>query len=343
MKTMKALGQKKFGGTEVLQEFAVPVPEPRGADLLVRMKAVGINPVDSMVRQNAAGFGEMQKQELTLTGWDGAGIVEAVGPAADGRFREGDEVFFAGDVSRPGCNTEYALVDSRIVGHKPVSLSFAEAAAVPLTALTVWEGMIEDCGIPLEPRPGSPKVALVVGGAGGVGSMGIQMLSRVCGLRVVATASRRESSDYCRKMGASVVIDHYKDMKAQLAANGISEVNYVLNAADPNTNFDTLIGLLSSAGKMCCVLPVTKPVNLLPLFQRRITVAFELMFARSLFKVQPERQGAILDHVSALLDAKTLRSTLVTQVPWTVAGMAEAHQLIESGKAIGKVVLAPVG
>jgi zinc-binding alcohol dehydrogenase family protein len=340
---MKALGQTQFGGTEVLKEASLPVPEPRGSELLIRVKAVGINPVDTMVREDAAGFGQLQKQEVTLTGWDGAGIVEAVGPSADGRFREGDEVFFAGDLARPGCNSEYALVDSRITGRKPVSLSFAEAAAIPLTALTVWEGMIEDCGISLEPRPGTPKVAMVVGGAGGVGSIGIQILSRVCGLRVVATASRRESSEYCRKMGASVVIDHYKDMKEQLAANGISAVNYVLNTADPNTNFDALVGLLAPTGKMCCILPVTKPVNLLPLFQRRIAVAFELMFARALFNAQPERQGAILDHVSALLDAKTLRSTLVTQVPWTVAGLVEAHQLSASGKAIGKTVLAPVG
>jgi NADPH2:quinone reductase len=343
MKTMKALGQKRYGGTEVLEEFTLPVPEPRGSDLLIRVKAVGINPIDPKARQNVNGWGDLQKQEIIVTGWDGAGIVEAVGPAADGRFRVGDEVFFAGDLTRRGCNSEYVLVDSRIVGRKPASLPFAEAAAIPLTALTVWEGMIESCGVPLAPRPGNPKVALIVGGAGGVGSIGIQILSRVCGLRVVATASRRESADYCRKMGASVVVDHYKDLKEQLAANGITAVDYVLNTGDPNTNFDALAALLAPLGKICCLLPITRPVNLPALFARRITVVFELMFSRSLLNVQPEQQGTILDHISALLDAGTLRSTLVTKMPWTVAGLAEAQDLLESGKAIGKAVLSPVG
>lgn len=342
MQTMKALGQTQFGGTEVLKELTLPVPELRPTDLLVRVKAVGINPVDAKVRQNANGFGQLQKEEVILTGWDGAGIVEEVGPAADGRFRPGDEVFFAGDLSRRGCNAEYLAIDSRIVGHKPASLSFAEAAAIPLTALTVWEGMIEGCGISLTPSPGNPKRVLVVGGAGGVGSIGIQILSRVCGLQVVATASRRESIDYCRKMGASVVIDHYKDMKEQLASHAIPAVDYVLNTTDPNTHFEALAGLLAPLGKMCCILPVTRPVNLAALFQRRISVVFELMFSRALFNARPEAQGAILDHVSALLDAGTLRSTLVTKSPWTVAGLAEAHRLSESGKAIGKTVLSPV-
>ncbi|MDY7226268.1 zinc-binding alcohol dehydrogenase family protein [Hyalangium rubrum] len=341
--TMKALGQKRFGGTEVLEEFNLPIPEPQGTDLLIRVKAVGINPVDSLARQNTNGFGQLQKQEISLTGWDGAGIVEAVGPLADGRFRVGDEVFFAGNLARRGCQSEYTVVDSRIVGRKPVSLSFAEAAAIPLTALTVWEGMIEGCGIPLEPRPGKPKTALVVGGAGGVGSIGIQILSRVCGLSVVATASRQQSADHCRKMGASVVIDHYKDMKAQLAENRIDAVDYVLNTTDPNTNFDAVVSLLAPLGRMCCILPVVRPVNLAALFDRRISVSFELMFTRGLFNAQPEMQGSILDHLSALLDAKTLRSTLMTQTPWTLPGLVEAHRLSESGKAIGKTVMSPVG
>ncbi len=343
MKTMKALGQTQFGGTEVFEEFTLPVPEPAGSDLLVRVKAVGINPVDTKARQNANGYGMMQQQEIIVTGWDAAGVVEAVGPSADGRFRVGDEVFFAGNLARRGANAEYTVVDSRIVGRKPASLSFAEAAAIPLTVLTAWEGMIEGCGVPTEPRPGPTKVALVVGGAGGVGSIGIQLLSRVCGLRVVATASRPQSAEYCKKMGASVVIDHFKDMKEQLAANGINSVNYVLNTTDPNGNFDAVAALLGPLGKMCCILPVVRPVNLLALFQRRISIVFELMFMRPGFNVQPELQGAILDRISALLDAKTLSTTLVTQNPWTVAGLSEAHQLIESGRAIGKTVLAPVG
>jgi zinc-binding alcohol dehydrogenase family protein len=343
MKTMKVLGQTKFGGTEVLQEATLPIPEAQGSDLLIRVKAVGINPADSMVRQNVAGFGKLQNSEVVITGWDGAGIVEEVGPQADGRFRKGDEVFFAGNATRRGCNAEYVLVDSRIVGRKPASLSFTEAAALPLTALTVWEGMVEGCGISLEPQPGPLKRALVIGGAGGVGSIGIQILSRVCGLKVVATASRPQSAEFCRKMGAHVVIDHTQDMKAQLAAHGIDAVDYVLNTTNPDTNFDALTPLLAPMGKICSLHPLTKPVDLASLYVRRITVVYEMMFTRPMLNVQPEMQGAILDRVSALVDAGTLRTTLVTQMPWTVAGLVEAHEYSQSGKAIGKIVLGPVG
>ncbi|MDC0711513.1 zinc-binding alcohol dehydrogenase family protein [Stigmatella sp. ncwal1] len=342
MRMMKALGQTQFGGTEVLKEVSLPVPELRVTDLLVRVKAVGINPADTQVRANVGGVGQLQQEAVVVTGWDGAGMVEEVGSAVGGRFRPGDEVFFAGDLTRRGCHAEYVAVDSRLAGHKPASLSFAESAAVPLAALTVWEGMIEGCGIPREPRLGNPQRALVVGGAGGVGTMAIQILSRVCGLQVVATASRRESAEHCRKMGASVVIDHYKNMKEQLSASGIASVDYVLNTADPNTHFEALTALLAPLGKMCCIQPITKPVNLAPLFQRRISVVFEAMFARSMLRVSPEAQGAILDHVSMLLDAGTLRTPLVKKLLWTVAALAEAHALSETGRAIGKTVLAPV-
>lgn len=343
MKTMKALGQTKFGGTEVLQEATLPVPEAQGSDLLIRVKAVGINPADSMVRQNVADFGKLQNSEFVLTGWDCAGIVEEVGPQADGRFRKGDEVFFAGNIARRGCHSEYTLVDSRIVGRKPASLSFLEAAALPLTALTVWETLVEGCGIPLGPQLGTPKRALIIGGAGGVGSIGIQILSRVCGLKVVATASRPQTADFCRKMGAHVVIDHSKDLKAQLTANGIDAVDYVLNTSNPDTNFDALTPLIAPMGKICSLHPITKPVDLASLYVRRISVVYGLMFTRPMLNVQPEMQGAILDHISVLVDAGTLRTTLVTQMPWTVAGLAEAHEYSQSGKAIGKIVLGPVG
>ncbi|WP_224366259.1 zinc-binding alcohol dehydrogenase family protein [Hyalangium versicolor] len=343
MKMMKALGQTEFGGPEVFKELSLPIPEARGSDLLIRVKAVGINPVDTKARSNAGGYGQLQKEEVVVTGWDGAGVVEEAGPEADGRFRKGDEVYFAGSLVRRGCNSEYVLVDSRVVGRKPASLSFAEAAALPLTAITVWEGMIEGCGVPLSPSPGPRKRALVVGGAGGVGSIGTQILSRVCGLQVVATASRPQSAEFCRKMGASIVIDHSKSLREQLAAHGIDSVDYVLNTTDPDTNFDALTPLIAPQGKICCILRINKQVDLAALFARRVTVVFEMMFSRTIFSSQPEMQGAILDHISTLVDAGTLRSTLVTQMPWTVAGLSEAHETSDAGKAIGKMVLAPVG
>jgi NADPH2:quinone reductase len=336
-KTFRAIGQTEFGGPEVLKLVSVPRPECTGSDLLVRMRAVGVNPVDPKVRENWNGYGELQNRDLVVTGWDGAGVVEKLGPDADGRFRVGDEVFFCGNIARRGCNAELALVDSRIVGRKPKSLSFAGAAALPLTALTAWECLIEGCAMSPEPRTGT---ALVVGGAGGVGSIGIQILKRLMAMTVVATASRPESTEHCKRMGADAVIDHRRsDLKEQLGALGISSVNVVLNTSDPNNNYTALASVLAPLGKICCILPMTTPVDLSGLFAIRGSLIFELVFHRVLFGVDVDRQGAILDRVSALVDDGKLATTLVTELPWTVDDVREAHRRSDSGRTIGKTVL----
>lgn len=379
-KTMRALGQTRYGGTEVLEELSLAVPEPTGSDLRVRVRAVGINPVDAKVRSNWGNFGDLQGSMPVVTGWDAAGVVDAVGPQADGRFKVGDDVFYAGSVARKGCHSEYALVDSRIVGRKPRSLSFAEAAALPLTALTVWEvrahetrGSAENAAngslfapsMPsltcchAAPEPAGPqgcldhaglgatldagrtaqKTALVLGGAGGVGSIAIQILKRVAGARVVATASRPESTAFAKDMGADVVVDHSKPLGPQLKDVGIEAVDLVLHTSDPDGNFDEVAALVAPLGRIVCILPISRPVDTAPLFSRSVSLVYELMFTRGLFGVDLTRQGQILDKLSGLVDAGVIKSTLVETLPWTVDGLRAAHDRIEGRHGLGKAVL----
>lgn len=333
--TMRVLGQHRYGGVEVLEELRLPVPSPTGTDLLVKMAAVGLNPVDTKVRSNWGGFGDFQSGDPVITGWDGAGVVAACGPQADGRFGPGDAVMFAGSVGRAGCHREYALVDSRLVGRCPAGLSPAEAAALPLTSLTVWEGLLEGNG------QGELQGAwvLVVGGAGGVGSNAIQMLHQVAGARVIATASRPESRAHCQALGAEVVLDHGGDLGEQLREKGITALDAVLHTSEPDATIDGLLELLGPFGQMVCLLPITRPLDTTPLFARSLRLHYELMFTRPLFGVDLDRQGAILDQVAALVEAGTLRSTLTTTLPWSLDHLREGHRLIESRRTIGKIVL----
>jgi zinc-binding alcohol dehydrogenase family protein len=338
MTTMRALAQTQFGGPDVIEELTLPVPEATGRDLRVRVHAVGINPVDVKVRSNWNGFGDLQAATPVVTGWDVSGVVDAVGPAADGRFQVGDAVFFAGSVARQGSHREYTLVDSRVVGRKPKRLTFAQAAAMPLTSLTVWEGLVDHAGVRVD-AGGLPKTVLIVGGAGGVGSIGIQLMKRVAGLRVVATASRAESVAFCKKMGADLVIDHTRALRPQLEAAGIAEVDYVLHTSEPDDNFDEIAAFVAPLGRIVCILPIGRPVDTGVLFARSISLVYELMFTRGLFQIDLARQGEILDKVSALVDAGTLDSHLVDTFPWTLEGLRAAHERIESRRGLGKAVL----
>ena len=335
---MRVLGQRRFGGVEVLEELELPVPQPIGADLLVRMEAVALNPVDTKVRSNWNGFGELQSGDPVITGWDGAGVVEAVGPLSDGRFRPGDAVYFAGSVARAGCQRQFALVDSRLVGRRPQRLTAAEAAALPLTSLTVWEGMLDRDGIPLQPG-GAGATVLLIGGAGGVGSNAIQILRRVAGAKVIATASRPESVAHCLALGANHVIDHHGDLRAQLEALGIPQVDQVLHTAEPDASLAAITPLVAPLGRIVCILPLQEPFASGDLFARSIRLEYELMFTRSLFGVDLAHQGAILDRVADLVDAGVLNSTLKTELPWTLENLREAHRRIEGRRTLGKIVL----
>ena len=335
---MRALAQTSYGGPEVIREMDLPIPEVTGHDLRVRVHAVGINPVDVKVRTNWGGFGDLQPGDPVITGWDVAGVVDAVGPLADGRFKPGDPVFFAGSVARAGSHREYTLVDSRMVGRKPSNLTFAEAAALPLTSLTVWEGMFDNAGIPLD-ATGRQRTAMVVGGAGGVGSIAIQILKKVAGMHVIATASREVSRLHCLGLGADHVISHAEPFAPQLAAIGVTALDAVLHCSEPDDNIEDIMPLMAPLGKMVCILPVNKPLATGSLFARSVSIVYELMFTKGLFMKDLSRQGEILDKIASLVEAGTLKTTLHEQFPWTVEGLRTAHARIDGRQGLGKAVL----
>jgi len=330
---MKAIGCTAHGGPDVLAIHELPRPAPGPRDLLVRMHAAGFNPVDMKVVSGGRGNETIPKPAL-VPGFDGAGTVEEAGPECT-RFRTGDAVYFAGDITRPGCHAEYVCVDERIAGRRPDALSYEEAAALPLTTLTAWESLIETMHVPLG-TSGPEHTVLVVGGAGGVGSIAIQIAKRVCGLRVVATASRAESRAYCERLGADVVLDHKKDLREESARAGIGAYEYVLTTAGLDA-FPALAELLAPLGRICSILPPPRPLDLAPLFPKRGTLGFELMFARPRYGVEPERQGLILDHVADLLDAGTLVSTLTRTIEWD--DFRAGYEAMLTGHTLGKIVM----
>lgn len=338
---MRALAQTSYGGPEVIREMDLPIPEVTGHDLRVRVHAVGINPVDVKVRTNWGGFGDLQSGDPVITGWDVAGVVDAVGPLADGRFSPGDPVFFAGSVARAGSHREFTLVDSRLVGRKPSNLTFAEAAALPLTSLTVWEGIFDNAGIPLD-ATGRQRTAMVVGGAGGVGSIAIQILKKVAGMHVIATASREVSRLHCLGLGADHVISHAEPFAPQLTSIGITALDAVLHCSEPDDNIDEIMPLMAPFGKIVCILPVNKPMETGSLFARSVSLVYELMFTKGLFLKDLARQGEILDKISGLVEAGTLRTTLQEQFPWTVEGLRAAHARIDGRQGLGKAVLSVI-
>ena len=240
--TMQAIVQTVYGGPDVLHFDEVPLPELRPRDLLIQVKAASVNPVDTK-RRRGGPAGEAVPEGYKILGWDAAGVVVAIGAEAS-LFAVGDEVWCAGDIGRNGSYAEYVAVDERIVGRKPRTLSFVEAAAVPLTALTAWEGLLEMIQADRGDAGTGGRVCLVVGGAGGAGSMGIQIARQVCNLRVVATASRPQSAAYCRRLGAEAVIDHLGPLRDQLQAAGYAGADYIYNTA-PLSNFPQLAAALN--------------------------------------------------------------------------------------------------
>lgn len=331
-RTMKAIGFLEYGGPEVLRFVEVARPVPGSRDVIVQVKAVSVNPVDTKVRRGLRGGADRSAGSPVVIGWDAAGIAEEVGSEAR-RFKVGDEVFLAGDITRPGSYAEYVGCDERIIGKKPKTLSFEQAAAIPLTAITAWEAFLEN----MDAREGcgAGRTALIIGGAGGVGSIAIQIAKWVCGLRVIATASRPESVAFCRTMGADGVIDHSKDFVTQLASVGVSGFDYILSCAETN-DFTALASVLTFMGRICCILPA-RSADLSALFGKRGSVHFEIMFARPMLGVEPERQGALLDRVADLLDQNVLVSTMTKVIDWSEC--RAAHEAIESGHTVGKIVM----
>jgi len=330
--TMKAIAQNVEGGVEELMEMTLPKPQPKSGELLVRVYASGINPTCSKQRTQKLPFAPF------VLGRDGSGEVVEVGQGCT-KFKVGDHVYFAGDRRTNGTNAEYTAVAEHLCGRKPERLSWGEAAAMPLVTLTAWEALVESMKI----EPGSGRSILIVAGAGGVGSIAIQIAAKVLGLVVVATASRPETEAFCKDKGAHHVVNHRHDLKEQLEKIGIDKVDYVLNLADwGNDQLDAWTGVLKPLGHIVCIVPpktALEPSTMTKLFFLRAQLGMELMWVRTLSDTEPEKQGQILNSAARLFDVGTLQSTLTKTLPFTENGLREGHKLSDSGTAVGKVVL----
>jgi NADPH:quinone reductase len=335
---VKAVGLYRYlpiDHPESLLDLEVPEPKPTARDLLVEVKAIAVNPVDYKTRAPKADVEAAPR----ILGWDVAGVVGAVGPDAT-LFAPGDAVYYAGSRTRPGGNSERHLVDERIVGRKPRNLGFGEAAALPLTTLTAWEALFDRLGIS---RTGghAGRSLLIIGGAGGVGSIAIQLAHKLARLTVIATASRPESVAWVRKRGAHEVIDHSRDLVAQLASLGRPTVDYILCLNSTDHHFPAFAPIIAPQGKICAIVNTQRPVDLSPLMQKSATFAWELMFTRPMFQTADMMaQHDCLDEVAALIEAGTLETTATTRLgPINAANLKRAHALLEGGHVIGKIVL----
>jgi zinc-binding alcohol dehydrogenase family protein len=291
-----------------------------------------VNPVDSKIRLNRA-----PGTAPEVLGWDALGIVDEVGARVSG-FVPGERVFYAGAINRPGCNSELHVVDARLVGHAPASLDDAHAAAMPLTAITAWEILFDRLGVTR--GGGAGQTLLITAGAGGVGSMLIQLARSLTQLTVIATASRPESAAWVTELGAHHVIDHHQAWLPQLAAIGLAEVTMVASLSHTQQHFEQMVQALAPQGKLALI----DEVDSLPIMQlkgKSISLHWEMMFTRSMFQTADmQRQGELLEQVAGLVDAGTLRSTFGQQMgKINAANLRAAHAFIESGKAVGKVVL----
>ena len=310
-------------------------PDVKPNDLLVRVEAVAVNPIDSKM---ARAKQPPQSADRVL-GWDVAGTVVGMGADVSG-FHLGDAVFYAGSVVRPGACSALHAVDARLVGRKPSTLSFVQAAALPLSSLASWEALFERMRLPRGPIQ-QPAALLVIGGAGGVGSMALQLASKLTEVRVIATASRPESQQYCRDMGATDVVDHSQPLLPQLKALGVPLVDFVLCLTDPTPLMPQLAEILAPHVHVCSLVEASAdlPMNLLR--GKSITFSWEGMFTRSMFRTPDmARQGEILNELSALVDNGVLKTTLQVDLGSINAkNVMQAHQLIGSGRMIGKVVM----
>lgn len=334
---MKAIGYYKslpIADAQSLLDVDIPAPEPQGRDLRVSVRAISVNPVDTKMRTRST----PAEGSVAVLGWDVAGIVDATGPDAT-LFKPGDEVYYAGAIDRPGANAELHLVDERIVGRKPKSLSFTEAAALPLTSITAWELLFDRLAV----RPGkSPdnRTLLIVGGAGGVGSILIQLARRLTGLTVLATASRPETRQWCLDLGAHAVIDHSKPLRAQIEALGLPPVALVASLTNTDTHFEALADLIAPQGHLALIDdPATLAVSLLK--RKSVALHWEFMYTRSLFQTADMiAQHDLLNDVSALVDDGVIKTTLGDDYGKINArNLKRAHAMLESGKARGKIVL----
>ncbi|GEP12781.1 zinc-binding alcohol dehydrogenase family protein [Methylobacterium gnaphalii] len=334
---MKAVGFYRslpIDSDEALVDLDIPAPTPGPRDLLVRVQAVSVNPVDTKVRARVT---PAQGQPHIL-GYDAVGVVEAVGSQAS-LFQPGDAVFYAGDIGRPGTNAELHCVDERIVGHKPASLSLAEAAAMPLTAITAWEALFDRLDV-RKAVPGAADAILIIGGAGGVGSIATQLARQLTDLTVITTASRPETAAWSRALGAHHVVDHTKPLAAEVAALGLGAPGFVFSTTNTSQHLGQIADLIAAQGRLVLI-DDPDCLDILPFKRKSVSTHWEFMFTRSMFNTADiVEQGRLLDEVARLVDAGTLKTTFAESFGRISAtNLRRAQAMIESGRAKGKIVL----
>jgi len=339
---MKAVGYIEslpINDPKSLQDIELDQPIAAGRDILVRVEAIAVNPVDYKVRMRMSG----DEGAYKVLGWDAVGEVVATGEEVRD-FKPGDLVYYAGDLNRQGSNAEYQLVDERIVGIKPRSLTTAEAAALPLTSITAWEMLFEHLGIKQQTPNASEKsdeVILVVGAAGGVGSILLQLIKTITGATVIATASRESSVAWVKELGADHVVDHSTPLKPQIEALGFTHVTHIASLNSTDSYFESYIELLAPFGKIAMIDDPEKTLEVMKMKPKSISLHIEFMFARTMFNAADmDEQGRLLNHVSDLVDRGFLRTTAGKNLgSINAANLRAAHKELESGKSIGKVVL----
>jgi len=335
---MKAIGFKTslpIDAADSFIEFEKEVPTATGKDILVKVEAISVNPVDYKIRRNS--LKNKQQDTPKVIGWDAIGTVVATGGEVT-LFQKGDRVFYAGDLTREGSNQEYQLVDERIAGFAPKNISTEQAAAMPLTSLTAYEMFFDHFQLSKEKDAG--KTLLIIGGAGGVGSVAIQLAKKLLGLTVIATASRNVTIDWCKKMGADHVVNH-NNLLSEVKNTGFEQVDFIVDFVNLNEYWEAIVELIKPLGKVGCISDPTEPVRLQQLKRKSVSFYWELMFTRSMFQTEDMiAQHQILNKVAQLLDDGILQPTLHTKMEGlTAENLKEAHRLLESGKAVGKIVV----
>ena len=338
---MKAVGYANNGpidDPQSLVDIVLDVPKPGPRDLLVEVKAISVNPVDTKIRNNVA-----PESNYKVIGWDVSGVVKSVG-AEVSHYKPGDEVFYAGALDRPGANSEFHVVDERIVGRKPTSISHAQAAALPLTSITAWELLFDRLEVPLDDG-GDGESVLIIGGAGGVGSILIQLAATYTKLKVIATASRPDTIDWCTKLGAHHIVDHRQNMKAELDALNLTP-KYVVGLTATDKHLPAIAELIAPQGKLGIIDdPDASAIDIRVLKPKSISIHWEFMYTRSMFQTPDMQvQQALLNKVAQGVDKGELVTT-VNQNLGTInaENLKQAHVIQESGTAIGKTVLEGFG
>lgn len=338
MSAVRAIGYREplsIDTADSLVDIDLPRPAPVGRDLLVEVRAVSVNPVDAKIRQGV----KPEQGQWKVLGWDAAGVVVDAGPEAT-QFKRGDAVYYAGSLVRSGTNAELHCVDERIVGRKPHSLDWSQAAALPLTTITAWEVLFDRLQVNRYVASGAAPAILIIGGAGGVGSMAIQLARQLTDLQVIATASRPETRQWALQLGAHHVVDHGQPLADQLAALLPDGPTFVFCTTHTQQHLEAIARLIAPQGRFALI-DDPPSLDITPFKRKSVSVHWELMFTRSLFATPDlAAQGELLNEVSRLVDAGTLRTTQATHLGTiTAEHLRQAHALIESGSSHGKIVL----